>query len=218
MSGHLEAVIWDMDGVIVDTAAYHFKAWQETFARRGLNYTEEEFRRYFGQRNDTIIRAALGQHLSDSEVESINNEKQANYRQRVAGLIKLLPGALRLIKALKESGLKMAIASSAPLENILLILDNLSIRPYFDALVYGEEVAEGKPSPQEYLLAAKKLEVAPENCVVIEDAIAGVEGAKQAGMKCVAVTNTHPGTSLAQADLVVDTLEAVTVADLAALF
>ena len=112
----------------------------------------------------------------------------------------------------------MAIASSSPVENIQLILGGLGIDSYFQFIVSGKQVSEGKPSPQGFLLAAKKLEVAPENCVVIEDAIDGVAGAKRAGMKCLAVTNNHSKQSLVEADLVVDTLEAVTVDDLAGLF
>ena len=115
-------------------------------------------------------------------------------------------------------GVKMAIASSAPPENIDLIANGLGIKGCFQAIVWGREVTEGKPSPQGFLLAAQRLGVEPASCVVIEDAIAGVAAAKGAGMKCVAVTNTHPAAKLAEAECVVDTLEAVSVDDLAGLF
>ena len=218
VESRLEAVIWDMDGVIADTALYHFKAWQDVFRKRGVSYTEEDFKRNFGRRNDTIIPDIMGGNLSPSEVEAIATEKEENYRQRVAQNIKPLPGAIELIRALRERGVKMAIASSSPVENIQLILGGLGIDSYFQVIVWGRQVSEGKPSPQGFLLAAKKLEVAPENCVVIEDAIDGVAGAKRAGMSCLAVTNNHSKQSLVAADLVVDTLEAVTVDDLAGLF
>ena len=214
----LEAVIWDMDGVIADTALYHFKAWQDVFRKRGVSYTEEDFKRNFGRRNDAIIPDIMGGNLSSSEVDAIAIEKEENYRQRVAQNIKSLPGAVELISALRERGVKMAIASSSPVENIQLILGGLGIDSYFQVIVWGRQVSEGKPSPQGFLLAAKKLDVAPENCVVIEDAIDGVAGAKRAVMKCLAVTNNHPEQSLVAADLVVDTLETVTVDDLAGLF
>jgi len=216
--GKLEAVIWDMDGVIADTAPYHFKAWQEVFQKRGINFTTEDFKHNFGQRNDTIIRYALGKNASPDEVDVIANEKEENYRQRVAQNIKPLSGAIELIRALKEHGVKMAIASSSPMENIQLVTRGLAVNNYFQVIVWGREVTEGKPSPQAFLLAAKRLEVEPKNCVVIEDAVAGVTAAKRAGMKCLAVTNTHPEKSLMEADLVVDTLEAVSVDDLARLF
>ena len=112
----------------------------------------------------------------------------------------------------------MAIASSAPMENIQLVIRGLGISNYFQAIVWGREVAEGKPSPQGFLLAAEKLGVEPKDCIVIEDAVAGVAAAKRAGMKSLAVTNTHPKASLKEADHVVDTLETVGVDGLAGLF
>jgi len=212
-----KAVIWDMDGVIADTAPYHFKAWQHVFQKRGVNFTEADFRRNFGQRNDAIARKVLGEDLSASEVDAITSEKEKNFRHRVKQNIKPLPGAVDLIKSLKEHGFSLVLASSAPTENIQLILKGLDISDCFQAIVWGREVTEGKPSPQCFLLAAKKLGVAPKNCIVVEDAVAGVTAAKRAGMRCLAVTNTHPRTSLAEADLIVDTLEEITVDNLAGL-
>jgi beta-phosphoglucomutase-like phosphatase (HAD superfamily) len=104
------------------------------------------------------------------------------------------------------------------MENIQLVTRGLAVNNYFQVIVWGREVTEGKPSPQAFLLAARRLEVEPRNCVVIEDAVAGVTAAKRAGMKCLAVTNSHPKKSLMEADLVVDTLETISVADLARLF
>lgn len=209
-----KAVIWDMDGVIADTALYHFEAWQEVFQKRGVSFTEDDFRRNFGQRNDTIIRNVLGAGLPPSEIDIIAGEKEENFRQRVRQKIEPLPGAIELIKSVKEYDCSMALASSAPIENIRLIIRSLDINNYFHAIVSGKEVKEGKPSPQGFLLAAEKLGVAPENCIVVEDAVAGVTAAKRAGMHCLAVTNTHPRVSLKEADLIVDTLEAVSVSDL----
>jgi beta-phosphoglucomutase family hydrolase len=214
----LEAAIWDMDGVIVDSVAYHYQAWKEEFAKKGVDYTMAEFLRHFGLRNDAIIKDALGPAISPAELAAINEAKQANYRRRVTGNVRGLPGAVALIKSLHSQGIKQAIASSAPPENIEIVLRALGIRECFQATVYGDEVPEGKPSPQIYLRAAQKLGVAPANCVVMEDAIAGVEGAKRAGMRCVAVTNSHPGRRLKKADLVTATLEKVNADVLAALF
>ncbi len=216
--GSLKAVLWDMDGVIADTGQYHFGAWRDVFRERGVDFTEEDFRHRFGQRNDTIVRSAMGEGLSSGEVDTVAEEKEENYRRRVAHHINALPGAIALMRSLRERDVKMAIASSAPMENIQLILQGLGIGDCFQAIVFGREVTEGKPSPQVFLLAAKKLEVEPRDCVVIEDAVAGVAAAKRAGMKCVAVTNSHPRASLKEADLIVDTLEAVDVADLERLF
>lgn len=209
-----KAVIWDMDGVIADTAPYHYQAWQEVFQKRGVSFTRDDFRRNFGQRNDTIIRNVLGEDLSPEAIYAVADEKEEGYRQRVRQNVKPLPGAIELIKSLKERGFLIALASSAPIENIQLVTQALGINNYFHTIVSGREVKEGKPSPQGFLLAARRLGVEPSNCIVIEDAVAGVTAAKRAGMRCLAVTNTHPRTSLTEADLIVDTLETVTMDDL----
>ena len=209
-----KAVIWDMDGVIADTASYHFKAWHEVFQRRGVKFTRDDFRRNFGQRNDTIIRNTLGEQISQSEIDIIAREKEKTFRKVAGQNIKPLPGAVKLVKSLRERRFKTALASSAPIENIRLVTRGLGIDNCFHSIVTGRDVAEGKPSPQGFLLAAQKLGVEPKDCVVIEDAIAGVAACKRAGMQCMAVTNTHPRESLAEADLIVDTLEEVTVDDL----
>jgi beta-phosphoglucomutase len=214
----LEAVLWDLDGVIADTWEYHYLAWRDVFAKRGATFTKEDFMRHFGRRHDTIIRFALGDKLSPEEFKAVTEAKQADYRRRVGTNIRALPGAIALIRALNREGIKTAIASSAPLENIEIIIRGLGIEDCFQAVAWGTEVAEGKPSPEIYLLAAKKLSVSPAGCVVIEDAIAGVAGARQAGMKCVAVTNSHPAASLKGADLIVDTLEKVSIESLVKLF
>ncbi len=218
MPGNLEAVIWDMDGVIADTGPYHLKAWQETFRKRGVAFSEEDFRRHFGQRNDTIIGDTLGAGLPNAEVQAIATEKEDRYRQLVSQQVAPLPGAIELIKSLVAKGVKMAIASSAPMENIQLVTGSLGLADCFQAVVWGGEVTEGKPSPQGFLLAAEKLGVEPGNCLVIEDAVAGVAAAKSAGMKCLAVTNSHPAERLTKADLVVNALSEVTVNGITALF
>lgn len=209
-----KAVIWDMDGVIADTALFHLEAWQEAFRKRGVNFTREDFERSFGQRNDAIIRDALGEGVSQIEMDVISLEKEAGFRRRIAQNLRPLPGAISLIKLLAGHGFRLALASSAPKENIQLIIRGLGIKRCFQSIVSAEDVTEGKPNPQVFLLAAQKLGVEPKDCVVIEDAIAGVAAAGRAGMRCLAVTNTHPRESLAEADLVVDTLEAVSMSDI----
>lgn len=216
--GTLEAVLWDLDGVIADTADYHYRAWQYVFGQRGVEFTREDFMSHFGQRHDTIIRFALGGDISPEEFDVVTREKQEKYRRIVADHIKPLPGAVELIKSLNNRRIKTAIASSAPLENIEIILRGLGIADCFQAVAWGTEVPEGKPSPQVFLRAAQKLGVEARNCVVIEDAIAGVAAAKKAGMKCIAVTNSHPISHLRKADLIVNTLEAIDIDDIEGLF
>ncbi|MBU2535239.1 MAG: beta-phosphoglucomutase family hydrolase [Chloroflexota bacterium] len=214
----LEAVIWDMDGVIADTAPFHFQAWQEVFGKRKVPYSREVFQRNFGKRNDIIVRSIVGEGYPENEIEAILVEKEGLFRAKAAGNIQPIPGALGLIDELKEYGVKVALATSSPIENGQFVTRQLGIEDSFDVTVWGREVTEGKPSPQIFLLAAERLKVDPGNCVVIEDAVAGVAAAKRAGMKCLAVTNSHPGEKLGEADRVVDSLEYVSVADLAAIF
>jgi beta-phosphoglucomutase family hydrolase len=217
-SARLEAVIWDLDGVIADTADYHYQAWRSIFKERGVEFSRSDFMRYFGRRHDTIIRFALGDTLTPVELQALSDKKQALYRSLVSKNIIPLPGALELIKSLNLVGIKTAIGTSAVPDNVDVILNGLGIENCFQAIAYGTEVAEGKPSPQIFLLAADKLGVSPANCVVIEDAIAGVAAAGKAGMKCVAVTNSHPANTLQDADLVVDSLEKVNIEVLKGLF
>jgi beta-phosphoglucomutase len=203
------AVLWDLDGVIADTAFCHFLSWQQAFRKSGVNYTNDEFKHHFGQRNDLIIRSILGTDVSVNEIREIALDKETFFRQNIIKDLKGFPGVVNLLRVLRENGIKSGIGSSAPLDNIRLVLSQLGIEDYFQAIATGQEVTEGKPSPQIFLLAAKRLNVDPVYCIVIEDAVAGVKAAKSGGMLCIAVTNTHPASSLSKADLVVDSLEKV---------
>ena len=214
----VRAIIWDMDGVIVDTGLYHYRSWQFAFNKQGKTFTEEDFQSVFGQRNDNIIRKIMGREMTQTEIDSIAEDKEVYFRDTIKANVKLFPGVLALLKTIKSNHISAAIASSAPLENIRLILRETGIADYFQAIVFGREVSEGKPSPQVYLKAAEKLRAEPCNCIVIEDAVAGVQGAKRAGMHCIAVTNTHEADGLSLADLVVDSLEKVGIRELQSLF
>ncbi|MFC2020124.1 HAD family hydrolase [Chloroflexota bacterium] len=209
--GNNKAVIWDMDGVIVDSGPYHFLAWREVFRRRGANLTKADFRRMFGQRNDSIIGQILGSDLSAAEVDIIADEKEESFRRSIKQKVRSFPGVVELVGSLLEHGFRMAVATSAPLANTQLVIGELGIGSCFQAIVNGREVSEGKPSPQIFLLAASRLAVPPDRCIVVEDATAGVTAAKAAGMRCLAVTNTHARNSLKAADLIVDTLELIMV-------
>jgi len=202
-------VLWDMDGVIADSAAFHLAAWQETFAERGIDFTREDFDGLFGTRNDHIIRTVMGHELPEDDLKSIAREKEASFRRKARGNVKPFPGAVKLLNTIKKASFKLGLASSAPKENIDLVVGDLGLEDIFDCIVYGQEVSESKPSPQVYLLAAERLGVTPGDCLVIEDSPQGVRAAKSAGMKCLAVTNTRPRQELEEADMVVDSLEDV---------
>jgi len=205
------AVLWDMDGVIVDSAYYHMRSWQETYRRHGITYTERDFKRDFGKRNEEIIKTVLGNDFAEDKFEAIAREKEITFRQLIKGNVKALPGVVKLLDALESAGFLQALVSSTPLENIDLIIDSLGIRRFFREIVSGYDVTEGKPSPQGYLLAARRLDVLPQDCLVIEDAMAGIGAARAAGMKCIAVTTTHSAEKLAAADRVISSLESVKV-------
>jgi beta-phosphoglucomutase len=212
MAGMIDAkaaVIFDMDGVIVDSARYHYLTWCSMLKRRGREYTYPEFMTNFGRRTDMQVRRILGE-IPDAEVAAFVQEKDVLFREIVGQNVAAFPGVVDLIKSLKKSGSKVAVGSSSPTETVHLIVGKLGIKEDFDAIVCGSEVTEGKPSPQIFLLAAKRMDTRPENCVVIEDAVVGVAAAKNGGMRAVAVTNTHPREELKDADLVVDSLTELT--------
>ena len=204
-----KTILWDMDGVIADSGPFHFAAWQEVFDKRGIDFTKDDFTRLFGSRNDFIVRTIIDQDLSEEDVKLIVEEKERGFRDKAKGNIKLFPGVMKLLNSIKQGDFKSALGSSAPSENIDLTCDELNIRSYFNCIVSGKEVPESKPSPQIYLLAAEKVGAEPHDCIVIEDSPLGVKAAKAAGMRCLAVTNTHPEQELREADKVVHSLEEV---------
>jgi HAD superfamily hydrolase (TIGR01509 family) len=204
-----KTVLWDMDGVISDSYRFHFAAWQAMFAKRGIQFTKEAFTHLFGGRNDFIIGSVMGSQLPGRIVKSMVREKEEAFRRKATGRIKPFPGVVALLDALRKGNFKLGLISSAPMENIDLTLSELDLAGIFNCIVSGQDVSESKPSPQIYLLAAEKLGTAPSDCVVIEDSPLGVKAAKTAGMKCLAVTNTHHRQDLGEIDTVVDSLENV---------
>ncbi|MCJ7811288.1 MAG: HAD family phosphatase [Dehalococcoidia bacterium] len=201
-----KAVLWDMDGVLVDTAPFHFQAWRELFQSLDKGFADADFRRTFGLRNDAILRDILGE-LTPAEVERLAQRKEGLYREKIEGRVTAIPGAIDLLRRLQQGGRKMAIVSSAPGENVRAVLRSLGLEGVFEAVVAEEAALKGKPDPQGFLLAAEELGVAAGECVVIEDAPGGVEAAKKAGMRCIGLATSRPREALAGADLVVDSLE-----------
>jgi beta-phosphoglucomutase family hydrolase len=198
-------VIWDVDGTLIDSGALHFAAWSDILANEQFTLTREQFQASFGQRNDAVLRSFLGAGLSDDAIMRIGMAKEERYRDllRTEG-IKLLPGVGRWLDRLRADGWRQALASSAPHANLDAILDVLALRPYFDAVVSGDDVVHGKPDPEIFLRAAALLEVEPRRCVVVEDAPAGIEGARRAGMHSVGVRFAHADLA---ADVVVASME-----------
>jgi HAD superfamily hydrolase (TIGR01509 family) len=201
------AILWDLDGVLVNSMEFHYQAFQEVLARRARELSREEYlQTIIGLRNDDIFRKLLGD-LSGEEVRNLANRKEEVFRRLISGRVEALPGAVELVGRAKESGLRQAIVSSTPRENINVILSSLHVAHEFDAIVGEEDVSRGKPDPEGFALAAKRVDVSAGECIVIEDAPEGLAAGKAAGMRCIGVATTrHPG-QLGDADLVVESVE-----------
>lgn len=204
------AVIFDLDGVLIDSAEFHRESWYLLAGEESFAMTDQLFKETFGLPNWVILPRALEREVGPEEIERLSWRKEALYREAAKGKLQPLPGVLSLLHGLKERCARLAIGSSTPKENIAFVLDELRLHGVFDAVVSSDDVTKGKPDPEVFLTAADRLGVLPDHCAVIEDAVAGVEAAKAGGMKCIAVTTTHPAKSLSPADLVVDSLEQVT--------
>lgn len=201
----LRGVIWDMDGVLVDTGEFHYLAWAEKLGENNIPFSREIFEHTFGMNNWGVLTTVLGNRPDEQLYDRLSGEKEAHFRELIDGKASPLPGVVETLGLLKSKGLRQAIASSAPQENIDFLLDVLHLRVYFDAVVSGF-LLNGKPAPDVFLAAARAIDLPPQDCIVIEDAVAGVEGARRAGMLCLAVTNTNPAEKLQRANTIVDSL------------
>jgi beta-phosphoglucomutase len=199
------AVIWDLDGTLIDSSDLHWEAWRQMTVAENIPLTYEQYVADFGKRNDEILRGRMGADLSDEFIARVSLAKEIVYRDliRTKGL-ELLPGALYWLRRLKAEGWPQALGTSAPRGNIDAAFTALGIAEYFDVAITSEEVRAGKPEPDVFLTAAAKLGVAPRDCIVVEDAPAGVEAARRAGMKSIGVLTTHREL---KADLVVPSLD-----------
>jgi beta-phosphoglucomutase len=216
------AIIWDVDGTLVDTAEQHFRAWSRLAQEINKPFTRADFAATFGMRNPEILRKLFFPDADDALCARLGEQKEHHYRASVREEgTQLLPGVAKLLKAFSDAGWPQAVGSSAPPGNIELLLSVTNTQRYFNAIVTGDDVKRGKPDPEVFLVAAAKLGVEASRCVVFEDAVAGVAAAKAGGMACVAVTfvGHHPADNLraAGADLTVASLEEVSTEQVAAL-
>jgi beta-phosphoglucomutase len=185
------AVLWDLDGTLVDSEEYHWQSWQHALALDGVSVTRDQFKASFGQRNEGILRGWLGPEATIERINRVADAKEVEYRRLAAahGLTPL-PGAAEWLVRLQAAGWRQAIASSAPRLNVDVMLRALHLEAYFDAIVSSEDVTRGKPEPDVFLTAATRLDVPSERCIVVEDAAAGVEAARRAGMRSIGVSRT----------------------------
>lgn len=188
------AFIFDMDGVVIDSNPYHKIAWGHFLARHGFPFNDETFDNVIsGRTGSTSIRILLGKELSEEEAGQYLREIDEGFQEilRRENGIGPVPGLTRFLKAIRKSGSKTALATSAPPGNVDLTLDKLQLRPYFDVILDRTDVTRGKPDPEVYLNTVGRLRLAREQCVVFEDSKAGIQAALAAGLKVIGVTTSH---------------------------
>jgi beta-phosphoglucomutase len=199
-------VIFDLDGVLVDSYHAHFASWRALYGELGLDYSEEAFAADFGRTSRDILRRTLGDSLTDQRVRELDERKEALFRDILQKDFPAMDGAVELIDALYDDGLRLAVGSSGPPENIELSLAKLGRADKFAAIVTGADVTRGKPDPQVFQTAAGRLGLPAESCAVVEDAVHGIEAARRAGMIAIALTGTAPRDELKHANIIVERL------------
>ncbi|GAB4050639.1 HAD family hydrolase [Spirosoma litoris] len=189
----MKAVIFDMDGVIVDTNPHHRIAWREYYQRNGKTLSDDDFVQYVSGKHNKDIVAHLfaNQTLSPDEVARLSHEKEALFRELYRSAITPVPGLIPFLKSLKEAGIRTAVATSAPVENLDFIMDALDIRSYFDALLNESMVNHPKPDPEIYEKAMAMLDVKPSESVIFEDSMTGIQAAKASGAFVVGMATTQ---------------------------
>jgi len=211
------AVIFDMDGVLVDSYQAHLESWQGLAHAHGQEFTEQQFAACFGQTSREIIRYYWSDIVDEENVAAWDAQKEELYREILRADFVEMDGAGELVRALHEAGFALAIGSSGPPANVAVVLDMLTVGDLFDVAISGMDVHRGKPDPDVFLKTAGKLGVETKAYLVIEDAPVGIKAARSAGMAVVAITGTAQRDKLAAADMVVDSLRELTVEVLAEL-
>jgi beta-phosphoglucomutase-like phosphatase (HAD superfamily) len=186
----MAAFIFDIDGTIIDSMGFHQRSWEVFLARRGVPAAGEDFfRRTAGRTGVEVMRELFGP-LADADARSFVSEKEAIYRELFAPEFREIAGFTAFARNAKSAGLRLACATAGDPENIAFALGGLALQEFFDAAVGAHDVARGKPEPDLFLLAAARLGVEPGECLVFEDAPLGLEAARRAGMRAVAIAST----------------------------
>lgn len=195
------AILWDLDGTIVDTKEVHFSTWSYALNKFGFNLDRKVFDANFGRNNRTILPLFLGFKPKSRLAKQLVEEKEARFREIVVEQASLVHGVESWLEEAKQAKIPQVIASSAPLDNITAMISGYNLLQYFELFLSGKDLP-AKPEPDVFLEAAKVIDRYPEQCLVIEDSLAGVKAAKKAGMTCIAVTTSHTPFELRLADLV----------------
>lgn len=208
MNKQIKAILFDMDGVLVDSEEYIFEAARMMFAEHGVQVKPEDALPFVGTGENSYIAGIGRANGFEVEIERDKARTYQLYGEITHGKLNALPGTETFIKQCRQRGLKLAVASSADRVKIEINLREIGVPAgTFDAIVSGEEVERKKPFPDIYLLAAEKVGVSPDECLVVEDAVSGVTAAKAAGARCLALTTSFPAEKLSAADQIVDSLE-----------
>ena len=180
----ITAFIFDMDGTLVDNMPFHIDAWMQLMHENGVAIERDWFlRETAGNTNAMILRRFINAEFTDEEVHPIGEYKEVLYRDEARGMIKPLEGLFSFLTDARNYGIKLGVATSATPENIDFVLSAIGLREYFDVIVGAVDITHGKPNPEIFLVAAQRLGVAPEECLVFEDAPAGIEAARLANMR-----------------------------------
>lgn len=208
------ACLFDMDGVLIDNVDFHINAWLQFAQRHNRPLTKDQYLEHInGHVSADAMEYVFQRPISPGELIVLTEEKEAIYRELYRPHLQAAPGLFTFLNTLKAANVSLAVGTSAPISNVYFTLDGLPLRPYFDAVVDASMVQHGKPDPEIYLKAAERVGVAPAQCVVFEDAFAGIEAGLRAGMKVVALATTHTRSELADsgASLIVDNFDGLTV-------
>jgi beta-phosphoglucomutase family hydrolase len=207
--------IFDWDGVIINSAEHHEISWERLAGEVGKQLPEGHFKAGFGMKNEVIIPELLKWESEPDQVRRLSLRKEELYREVVVerGIV-ALPGVEKWLRTLREAGIPCVIASSTHRKNIITTLGVLGLESFFEVIVSAEDVQRGKPDPEVFLTAAKRIGVAPGQSIVFEDALVGIAAGHAAGMRVVAVATTNPKEALAHAEWVVDRLDELTVKQL----
>lgn len=212
------AAIFDMDGVIIDNAIYHEKAWRIFLNRRGISLSEGEFKEIvFGRTGNDCLKI-LFENVTEAEIKELTKEINEIYRREYEPFIEATPGLIDFLELLKQNNVTTTIATSAPPVNVKYITETLNIREYFANIIDDTQVTKGKPDPEIYLASADAINYEPSRCVVFEDSMSGIQAAKSAGMKVVGVATTHDPSELKNVDLVIRNFHELNIEKISAMF
>jgi len=211
----IKGIIYDMDDLMVDSDPLHSLAWNETLNKYGYNFSDisEDVRSSFiGRKAVDFSKAMVEYFKMDLDYKSFYQEKYRTFLKLVKERLEPMPGLIKSLTLFKKNNYKIALATSGSKEYVDIVMERFQIRSYFDDIISGDDVKIGKPNPESYLLSSKKLGLKPSECLVLEDATKGIESAKGAGCKCIAIRNPHtPPQDYSKADMILDSLNDITI-------